>query len=51
MAESQLRGQIEVYGDQRNWVEIGGRMQLESPKKSSMLKLSDAIASFQIKEA
>ena len=51
MAESQLRGQIEVYGDQRNWVEIGGRMQLEAPKKSSMLKLSDAIASYQIKEA
>jgi len=51
MAERQLRGQIEVYGDQRNWVEIGGRMQLQSPKKSSMLKLSDTLASFQIKEA
>lgn len=51
MAERQIRGQIEVYGDTRNWVEINGRMKLESPKKSSMLKLSDTLASFQIKEA
>lgn len=52
MAERQLRGQIEVYGDtRRNWVKIGGRMQLQSPTKSSMLKLSDTLASFQIKEA
>ena len=50
MAERQLRGQLEIYGDQRNWVEMGGRMQLQSPKKPSMLKLSDTLATFQIKE-
>lgn len=51
MAERQLRGQIEVYGDQRNWVKINGRLQLQSPNKPSMLKLSDTLANFQIKEA
>ena len=50
MAERQLRGQLEVYGGTRNWVKIGGRIQLKSPKKSSMLKLSDTLATFQIKE-